>query len=314
MGTILARPKTHAEWLELRKGGIGSSEVGTILGVNPYDTPYQLWLRKTGQIPPTEETFAMKAGHYLEDAVAQFFADETGYNVVKSSAGDWLVWDSEKPHLRVSPDRTYWLSKLRRGPRAQKGILECKTTQRTIDPLDLPKPWYCQLQYQLGVVGYERGALAWLTAGREFGHRDILFHKEFYEWMVEKVDAFWSDCIIGGKEPALISVSDVTRKYAVHTEGKIVEASEAVALACAKYNEIKEAIGKMEEEKEEAEKVIKMAFGDAEAISYGGLTLATWRAPKERQSLDSKRLIAEHPELVAQYMKTTPVSRRLCVK
>ncbi len=31
------------EWLEWRKNGIGSSDIATIMGANPYQTPYQLW-------------------------------------------------------------------------------------------------------------------------------------------------------------------------------------------------------------------------------------------------------------------------------
>ena len=37
------RPATHQEWLDERKKGIGSSEAGTIMGVNKFDTPYSLW-------------------------------------------------------------------------------------------------------------------------------------------------------------------------------------------------------------------------------------------------------------------------------
>ena len=56
------RPKDRNEWLEYRKSGIGSSEVATILGLNPFETPYQLWRRKIGLDEPKTETFAMKAG------------------------------------------------------------------------------------------------------------------------------------------------------------------------------------------------------------------------------------------------------------
>lgn len=77
MSNTVIRPKDRAEWLEYRKDGIGSSEVATILGLNPWETPYQLWRRKKGLDAPRDETFAMKAGHYLEDAVSQFWADES---------------------------------------------------------------------------------------------------------------------------------------------------------------------------------------------------------------------------------------------
>ena len=70
MSNTVIRPKDRAEWLKVRESGIGSSEVATIIGLNPWETPYQLWRRKIGLDAPKQENFAMKAGHYLEDAVA----------------------------------------------------------------------------------------------------------------------------------------------------------------------------------------------------------------------------------------------------
>ena len=35
--------KNREEWLSERTGGIGSSEIATIVGLNPYETPYSLW-------------------------------------------------------------------------------------------------------------------------------------------------------------------------------------------------------------------------------------------------------------------------------
>ena len=109
MSTTIIRPKDHQEWLKYRGSGIGSSEVATIVGLNPFETPYQLWRRKVGIDPPVEENFAMRAGHILEPAVAKFWEDATGREVDLSSEGDWLIVDDAKPFLRVSPDRLYWL-------------------------------------------------------------------------------------------------------------------------------------------------------------------------------------------------------------
>ena len=103
MSVTIIRPKDRAEWLEYRKSGIGSSEVATIVGLNPWETPYQLWRRKIGLDAPKEENFAMKAGHYLEDAVSLFWQDATGREVIKRSQGDWLIRSNERPHIQVSP-------------------------------------------------------------------------------------------------------------------------------------------------------------------------------------------------------------------
>lgn len=313
MSTTIIRPKDRAEWLEHRKHGIGSSEVATILGLNPWETPYQLWRRKKGLDAPQEETFAMKAGHYLEDAVSQFWADATGREVIKSSAGDWLIVNNEREFLRASPDRTYWIPGLPKS-NENKGILECKTTQMSIDADDLPKHWFCQVQYLLGVSELTQGSLAWLCSGREFGYKDIAFVEDFYGWMTEEIERFWVDNILGGIEPAATSVADVVTKYARHTEGKIIEASDEIMTAYTRLKEVRAEIAKAETEKEELEAKIKIGFGDAEAISYGGQTLATWKASKESAKFDSKAFCKAHPDLAQEFTKVTPGSRRFLLK
>lgn len=312
MSTTIIRPKDHAEWLAARQGGIGSSEVATIVGLNPFETPYELWRRKRGLDAPKEESFAMKAGHYLEDAVSRFWQDETGREVIKSSAGDWIIRSNEKPFLQVSPDRTYWTGD-KHSPDA-KGILECKTTQLAVDGDNLPQHWFCQVQYQLGVAGIKGGSLAWLTQGREFGYRDIAFNPDFYGWLVEEVERFWTDNIQGGKEPEAISVRDVLLKYNRHTDGKVLEVNEDIYNACRELREVKKALAETEEEKERLEEKIKLAFADAEAISYGGVTLATFKAPKPGSRFDAKAFTAAHPELAAEYTQTVQGARRFLLK
>jgi putative phage-type endonuclease len=309
----IIKPKDRSEWLEHRKFGIGSSEVASILGLNPYETPYQLWRRKKGLDTQKEETFAMKAGHYLEDAVTLFWADETGREVIKSSAGDWLYVNKKRDYLRVSPDRTFWIPGMQKNNQ-NKGILECKTTQMTIDADDLPKHWFCQVQYQLGVSEFEQGSLAWLSAGREFGYKDIAFVPDFYGWMIEEVDKFWIDNIIGNKEPDATSVADIITKFARHTDGKIIEVDENILQAYTQLKDVRAEISALEKRKDELEESIKLGFGDAEAISYAGQTLATWKAAKDSEKFDSKKFCKENPDAAQPYMFTQPGSRRFLLK
>ena len=313
MSNTVIRPKTRGEWLRYRENGIGSSEVATIVGLNPWETKYQLWRRKKGLDPAKDETFAMKAGHYLEDAVAQFWHDETGQEIIKRSAGDWLIRDDERPYLQVSPDRTYWLTGQPHSAQ-NKGILECKTTQLSIDEDDIPKHWFCQVQYQLGVAGLTQGSLAWLCSGREFGYKNLAFVPDFYLWLVEEVDKFWKDNIIGGVEPEATDVQDVLLKFNRHTDGKILEVSEAVKTACEDLKKVKEEIDALTERKEELEAQIKLGFGDAEAISFGGQTLPTWKAPKPTKKFDAKAFQAENATLCEPYMRETQGARRFLLK
>lgn len=304
--------KNRGEWLEARKMGIGSSEVATILGVNPYQTPYQLYRQKKGLDAPKEETFAMRAGHYLEDAVSRFFQDETGKEIIKSSAGDWLIVDEKRPFLRVSPDRTYWLSEARN--KENKGILECKTTQKIIDPDDIPNYWFVQLQYQLGVSQMNTGSVAWLSMGRDFGYREFNLDQELYKWMVEEVEKFWIDHIIAGKEPEPTTPEDIQIKYTSHVAGKKTEVGEDTLKAYTELKDIKQKISDLESKKKGLEDVLKMQFCDSEAITYMGETLATWKLSSPSRKFDDKIFAKDHPNLYNQYIKDVNGTRRFLLK
>lgn len=314
MSYTIIRPKDRTEWLKHRESGIGSSEVGTILGLNPFESPYQLWLRKKGQTPPKEENFAMRAGHYLEDAVSLFFHDATGYDIIKSSSGDWMVVNNDFPYMRVSPDRTYWLSGKHNA--SNKGILECKTTQLDISEDDVPSHWYCQLQYQLGVAELGEGALAWLTAGRKFGYKIIPFDPEFFSWIKEEVTKFWVDNIEGGQEPSAIRVEDVLLKNPHERDGKTVIASPAIIEQCEELQSVKTSISTLETRKKELESEIKLVMNDAEAlISPDSMRpICTWRTSKDKQKFNEKKFAADHADLYSSYMVSVPGTRTFLLK
>lgn len=314
---IMARKRVkflnREDWLEARGRGIGASEVATIVGLNPYETPYQLWRRKMGIDPPKEMSFLMKAGLYLEDAISQFFADETGSTVIKSSATEFMYISKEKPHLRVSPDRTYWSAGDKRNE-GNKKILECKSTQMNIDPDDLPKWWFCQLQMNLGVAQMQRGSLAWLVSGREFGYKEFSFVPDFFAWLTEEADRFWIDNIQGGKEPPAVTSGDVIMKYARHTDGKVIEADEATLSAYNELKSVRRELDALKERKAVLEDKIKLAFGDAEALTYGDATLATWKAGKDQERFDAKAFQTAHPDLYREFIKPVAASRRFLLK
>lgn len=316
MANFVIRTSNHEEWLEARKGGIGASEIGTILGVNPYDTPYQLWLRKTGRAPAIQENFLMKAGHYLEDAIAQFCADETGVQIVKNSANEFLVVNKDKPHLRVSPDRYAWLPNCRH-TKDNKVIIECKSTQKFISEDNIPLPWFVQVMYQLGVCEMDQAYLAWLSQGRDFGYKQIRFDKDlFNDVIVAEIDKFWKDNILGDQEPALISVDDVKIKYPIHSAGKSIDASEELQETCNQLLDVNAQIKELDKKKTEFEDALKFAMADSESIisPSSGKVLATWKASKSSLKFDEKTFAAENPELYKKYLNETQGSRRFSCK
>ena len=97
---------SHQEWLEDRQKGIGGSDVGTILGLNKWKSPYQLWLEKTGQVV-LEETASEPAywGNILEEVVAKEFQERTGKKVRRRNQ---VFEHPLHPFLRAMP---FWNAK-----------------------------------------------------------------------------------------------------------------------------------------------------------------------------------------------------------
>lgn len=315
MSKQVIKYKDRADWLQARSNGIGASEAGTILGLNPFETPYQLWRRKKGMDPPKQENFAMRAGHYLEDAVSKFYADESHCHIIKSSTEDFTILSTENPILRVSPDRTFWRLGRKHNDK-EKSILECKTTQLQIDPDNIPKHWFCQLQMNLGVGEYRDGALAWLTQGREFGCLDLEFDKDFFEWMSAGITDFWNRYIVGGEEPDAYTPEDVMLKSPKHVPGKTVTANDDILQQLGRLREIKESVSPFDKEKKEIENNLKLFIGDAEGVvDENGNVLATWKAPKPKVVFDQALFESSVPEEKRRkYYHETQPARRLLIK
>ena len=131
----------------------------------------------------------------------------------------------------------------------------------------------------------------------------------------EEVEKFWRDNIQGEERtPKRHRFKDILLKFNRHTDGKIVEVNDAIFSDYQKLKEVKKEMDKLDEIKTELEERIKLGFGDAEAISYGGQTLATWKAPKPSMKFDDKAFKAAHPEMVSEFSREVQGARRFLLK
>lgn len=301
---IIKKPQGHLEWLTERNKGIGSSEIGIIMGVSNFMTPYDLYVRKTSAEQKEEQNDMMTAGHMLEPIVAQYFELNTGKHVIKATAGDWVAYDPERPWLRVSPDRLYY----RNGKSGERAILECKTTQKVFSADDIPPAYFCQVQYQLGVMGLNAATLAWLRSGYDFGLCEIEFNPEFYRLMTDKATEWWHKHIEQGVPPEPVTAEDV-RKYVPSLKATEIEASDDTISDINSLREISLQIKQLETRKAELQNRIAITIGTAESLVATGTdgskaTLATFKE-QTRTSVDTKKLKAERPEIAEAYTSET---------
>ncbi|MGF0055807.1 YqaJ viral recombinase family protein [Peptoniphilaceae bacterium SGI.097] len=72
---------SRQEWLEKRSNYLGGSDAAAAVGLNPWKSPFQVWLEKrstTHDIPPQEDSLKLWYGRAAEDMIAKRFEMETG--------------------------------------------------------------------------------------------------------------------------------------------------------------------------------------------------------------------------------------------
>jgi putative phage-type endonuclease len=83
MGVISVRDQTH--WHELRSKHIGASEVAALFDMSPFTTLWQLWMEKSGKLPPEHLSGnkAVQAGTFLESGIANWAAHRWDMKIEK---------------------------------------------------------------------------------------------------------------------------------------------------------------------------------------------------------------------------------------
>ena len=172
---------------------IGGSDIGTILGLNPWKSAYTLWAEKSGRIEAEDisDKEAVWWGTNMEELVAKRFCMKTGKKVKKTT---YEFSCKEYPFLVAHVDRLGV---------GEKFVLECKTTsarnRTNYSEGEIPPYHYAQVQFYLMLTGYKVGYLA-TKRDSDFYVTKIDRNDEFIEEIKESAISFWQ-MVQDGTEP-----------------------------------------------------------------------------------------------------------------
>lgn len=291
----------RASWLEWRRHGIGGSDIAILMGISRYDTPYGLWLDKTGRRTVEKADFSgrMAMGKRMEATITKFFEEDTGYIVRDAQA---QVVHSLKPWIRVTLDGF-----VHDGDGYLMGVGEWKcTTQPEVKVMPMH---VAQVQWQLLATSLPVGWLAVLRNGNEFTIHRIEEDKEYQNRMQETAARFWYDNVLADVPPPVGAFDgDALNSTRPHS-GESVDLPSQLYDDLVKARRIKKAA---EEDVSYAENAIKALMVDAEAGMIGGKAVVTW-APRVQYRLDTTALKRDLPEIADKYLKPSE-SRVFTVK
>jgi putative phage-type endonuclease len=155
---------SEAEWLEARRHGITASEIAVVLGLSPYGSPFELFHRKTGALPPGQpDSDAMALGRHMESYVAEQFEQRHPEFWVEGE-GRTLYAHPVRAWQLATPDRCVYDAHALAHPLA---VLECKidggSDEWGDDGTDeIPVHYRCQVLWQMDVLGVATGYVACL--------------------------------------------------------------------------------------------------------------------------------------------------------
>lgn len=72
---VLPHNAPREEWLAARREGVTASEIATLLGISPFDSPFNLFWQKAGAIPDDYDNVRMSLGRHLEPWIAERFSE-----------------------------------------------------------------------------------------------------------------------------------------------------------------------------------------------------------------------------------------------
>jgi len=308
---------SHEKWLEVRKQGIGSSDAAAACGIHPYLSMLELWMIKTGRLhshlnDDIDGYSPLYWGNTLEPMVAKYYQQHTGNKVRRVNA---ILQHPD-------PDNHFMLANLDYAITGndEVQILECKTAGEHGAKLwkhGVPLYVTCQVQHQLAVTGKQAAHICVLICG----HEAKIFKVERNEQLINSIlwheRLFWQ--YVETDTPPTPDHSESAAR-ALKLLYPTPEPSSKVDLreddgANKLFEQLlsyRDYMQELEQRHDQVKHQLQSLIADNEIAVFEKGAIS-WKCSKDSVSLDSKALTKAHPELLKQFNKTRPGSRRFVI-
>jgi len=305
---------------------IGGSDAAAILGVSPWNTPVELWLQKTGQAPKEEidpvRQKILDRGHKLEPFIRDMVIDklrDLGMGVELVACNERYS-DAEYQFMSCEIDFELRLSGtieiggqlehfndeiVNADAKSVTGFARKKWGDENTE--DVPIEYAAQFMHGLMVApGQRRFCL--VAALRSFDDVDIYWTRrddEVIAAMRAKEVCFWTEHVLTGIAPDTLTFDDVKALFP-KDNGEAIEASTEIALKVKELASVKAQIKALEQGEEVLKQQIADFISPNAILTFDGREIATWKG-QDRTDFQEKLFKADHPELAAQYLKSSTI-------
>lgn len=314
MKKIPTADMSREEWLAERRNSLGGSDMGAVLGLNRWASPFSVWSEKTGRLPTKEDTEAMRQGRDLEEYVAARFMEKSGKQVQRMN---YLLRSDNAPYLHANIDRRIL---------GERSGLECKTASalnlKAYTGGEFPDSYYVQCVTYLTVTGWERWYLAVLVLGKGFMIYQITTVEDdiLPEWCESSVYVsaaemealksgakhFWEEYVLADREPpadGTAATGEALQSIYGSDDGSEVQLFGRESLL-REYFCLDSKVKELQRDMEVIKQTIQKDMGAASTAVCIGF-FVTWKA-QSRTTFDAKAFLKDHPSAdISAYQKTS---------
>lgn len=264
----------RAEWLALRRTGLGGSDASAALGLSPYVTPVGLYLDKIDPQPDVDKPI-YDAGRRAEPMIAKWFADETGYGVQYYPV---MLRSRRHSFMLANPDRFVI------DENGEWCVLECKNVDvsKASDWAGGP-PLYARIQglHYLDVCGphFFHLFVAACIGGNKYVYYEVTRDDQLIADLIAGEERFWTMVQlermpeIDGEESTLKALK---ARFKAEPESEVDVPSEFMDLL--ERRAAHKAAMEIEKSRiNEIEARMMLLMGGAEIASHGGRIVATYK-------------------------------------
>ena len=289
---------------------IGGSRAAACLGLSPYQTPVEAYLRIIGEIEDDLDGLEhIYWGNQLEDILADEYAKREDCKVRRKNAAI------------VHPEHEWMVAHIDRERVGTKRVVEIKTGSEYMshkwgDPGtdQIPDEYQVQVNHYMGLGDYDSADVGVLLGGNKFRIYSIERDDELIETIQTRLVQFWEEHVVPRVPPPPVNVDDLSMLYPKDlTDTKLAE--EWLWETCQKIKALDHKIKGYGIDRDLLALSVKSFMGDASVLADDeGKALATWKAPKDSKVFNMELFKDEQPKLHKQYLETRPNSRRFLVK
>lgn len=303
--TVIAKLSnlSRADWLKLRKRGIGGSDAAAVCGMNRWRGPLDVYLDKTNTAIEDKDNAAMYWGRVMEPVLREEFGKRSG---LKVEAVPYMFACKEYPYMLADIDG------IAHEADGSVSLLEIKTANGFAAAEwdnGLPPEYYVQIQHYLAVCELQKAYVIVLIGGNDFRVEEIDRDEETIQTLIAMEQHFWQTYVMTKTPPEADATSGnaLNTLYPASNGTSVILPADADALI-QEISDCKILEEDLKKKRAEKENQLKAMLKKAECAKTPAGYSIRWKSSKTNR-LDTATLKAEHPELVEKYTKTTSYRR-----